>query len=244
MKLFYLARRVLQQILHDKRFLIFSIVVPLIIAYFLKLFFDTLPPNVSREAFVIPFTAYIVYFLAFIMSALLLVQERTQGTLDRMLINGLKRSDIIIGYVVGYLGLALIQAGAVLAEVLWLFNLSYDWQAILAMGSTLFILSIVSVLLGIFISTFARKEAQVIPFIPLVVVLPAFLSGLLADPALLPRWAELLGKVFPISYGINSMQAAIKSPIDPTDLLTQLGYLGLFAVGLTIIGTLTFRERQ
>ena len=239
-----MARRVIRQILHDRRFVIFSLFVPLVIAYFLKLFFDTLPPTVSREDFVIPFTAYIVYFLAFVMSALLLVQERTQGTLNRMLINGLKRSDIILGYVIGYLGLALVQAGAVLAEVLWLFDLSYSWQAIFAMASTLFLLAIVSVLLGIFISTFARREAQVIPFIPLLIVLPAFLSGLLADPALLPKWAEMLGKIFPISYGINSMQAAITPVIDATEYFTQIGFLGLFAIGLTILATLTFRERE
>ena len=244
MKIFIVARRVLQQLRHDRRFLFFSIVIPLVVAYFLKLFFDTLPPEISREAFVIPFTAYIVYFLSFIMSALLLVQERTRGTLNRMLINGLRRTDIIIGYVMGHLGLAIIQATFVLAEVLWLFDLGYDWQVISALAGTLFILSIVSVLLGIFISTFARREAQVIPFIPLVVVLPAFLSGLLADPSLLPRWAGIVGHFFPIRYGIAATQAAIVPGINTGELWMNIGYLALFAIGLTIVGSFTFRERE
>jgi len=243
MKSLIVAKRVLQQIRHDKRFLVFTIIIPLVITFFVKLFFDTLPPTVSRES-IVPFIAYLVYFLTFILSALLLVQERTQGTLSRMLINGLRRTDIIIGYVIGYLGLAIIQAGFVLAEVLWLFDLSYDWQTIMAMAGILFLLAIVSVLLGIFISTFAKREAQVIPFIPLVVVLPAFLSGLVADPVLLPRWAEILGGFFPIRYGISGLKAAIVPGIDTAELWVQLGYLALFAVGLTVIASFTFRERE
>ncbi len=245
MNILIVARRVLQQLRHDRRFLAFMILVPLVLAYFLKLFFDTLPPNVSREAFVVPFTAFIVYFLTFLLSALLLVQERTSGTLNRMLINGLKKTDIILGYVTGYIGLAIIQAAFVLAEVLWLFDLGYDVTVIIAFGGALFLLAIVSVLLGIFISTFARREAQVIPFIPLLVVLPAFLSGLLADPALLPRWAEILGKVFPIRYGIEAAQAAIAhGGIDTTSLWQSYGALLAFAVALTIVGSFTFRERE
>ncbi len=244
MKLFIVAGRVLQQLRHDKRFLIFSIIVPLLMAYFLKLFFDTLPPNVPRENYAVPFIAYIVYFLAFIMSTLLLVQERTQGTLDRMLINGFRRTDIMLGYVIGYLGLAVVQAGCVLAEVLWLFNLSYSWTVIAAMAGGLFLMAIVSVLLGIFISTFARREAQVIPFIPLVIVLPAFLSGLIADPALLPTWAEVLGHFFPIRYGIAALQGAIAPGFDGAQVWWNIGYLALYGIGLTILGAFTFRERQ
>jgi len=244
MKVFIIAKRVIQQLIHDKRFLGFSMVVPLIIAYFLKLFFDTMPPGFPVENYVVPFIAYIVYFLTFLLTALLVVQERVNDTLNRMLVNGVKRLDIILGYVVGYLGLAFLQAGLVLVEVLWIFDLSYETNAILAMVGTLFLQAVVSVLLGIFISIFARKEAQVIPFIPLLVVLPAFLSGFLTDTALLPRWAEILGWIFPLKYGISAMQAAIAPGVDTTELWTQLGYLGIFLVGLTILSAITFKERD
>jgi ABC-2 type transport system permease protein len=244
MKMFIVASRVLQQLRKDRRFLAVTLLAPLFIVYFLKLFFDTLPPAVSREAFVIPFAGFIVYFLTFLLSALLLVQERTKGTLNRMLINGLRRIDIILGYVFGYLGLALVQATLVLAEVLWLFKLDYDARVIVALGGTLFLLAIVSVLLGIFVSTFARREAHVFPFIPLLVLPPAFLSGLLSDPKLLPRWAELLGKIFPIRYGIEAVLAAIKPNFAADTYWASLGYLGLFVVGLTVIASRTFRETE
>lgn len=244
MNILIIAKRVLQQLRRDRRFLGFMIVVPLVIAYFLKLFFDTMPPTVSREAFVVPFTVYIVYFLTFLLSALLLVQERTSGTLNRMLVNGLRKTDIIIGYVVGYLGLALVQAALILAEILWLFDLTYDWPVIGALAGTLFVLAAVSVLLGIFISTFARREAHVIPFIPVIIVLPAFLSGLLTDTSLLPRWAEIVGRLFPIRYGLVAAQAAMAPGFNGAAYWSNLAYLGVFALLLTIFGSFTFRERE
>ena len=244
MRILILARRVLAQLRHDRRFLAVTLIAPLLIAYFLNLFFDTLPPEISRQAFVIPFTAFVVYFLTFLLSALLLVQERTKGTLNRMLINGLKRTDIILGYVVGYLGLALVQATLVLGEIIWLFKLDFSATVIMALGGTLFLLAIVSVLLGIFLSTFARREAQVFPFIPLLVLPPAFLSGLLTDPKLLPHWAELLGKIFPIRFGIIAVQAATASSFDTAKYWAYMGYLALFAVGLTVLASLTFRDTE
>ncbi|MFH1207884.1 MAG: ABC transporter permease [Patescibacteria group bacterium] len=244
MNILIVANRVLQQLRHDRRFVGFMIVVPLIIAYFLKLFFDTIPGSVSGQAFVAPFVTYIVYFLTFLLSALLLVQERTSGTLNRMLVNGLHKTDIIVGYVIGYLGLALLQAALILLEVLWIFNLNYDWPVVMALYGTLFVLAVVSVLLGIFISTFAKREAHVIPFIPVVIVLPTFLSGLLTDTSLLPRWAELVGQIFPIRYGLNAAQAAITAGFDGISYWQNIAYLGIFALVLTVIGSFTFRERE
>src|SRR3712207_8976914 len=46
---FTVARRVLRQLLRNHRFLALSIVAPLVIVYFLKLFFDTMPDRKSTR---------------------------------------------------------------------------------------------------------------------------------------------------------------------------------------------------
>ena len=125
-----IAKRVIKQLQGDRRFLILSIIAPLIIIYFLKLLFDAFPPFVPVTNYVIPISAFIVHFLSFLLCAILLVQERTGGTLERMLISGFRRSSIIGGYTIGYLGLATIQAATVLIESLWLFKLHYAKETI------------------------------------------------------------------------------------------------------------------
>jgi hypothetical protein len=64
--------------------------------------------------------------------------------------NGFRRTEIIAGYVLGFLGLATFQAVAGLAEASWLFELDYDEE-------TPGILFVVALLL---LSSLTRREVE------------------------------------------------------------------------------------
>jgi ABC-2 type transport system permease protein len=238
------ARRALRQLLHDRRLLVLSIVAPLIIVYFLKLFFDTMPTGFPVARYAVPVAAFLVHFLSFLLCALVLVQERTGGTLERMFINGFRREEVIGGYVLGYLGLATLQALVALVEVLVLFDLHYSTSVILDLVVVVWLLAVASVLLGIFVSTFARNEGQVFPFIPMIILPSVFLSGLLVDVTRLPGWAQVLGHLLPLFYANNVIQEVIR----PTgELRNQYGSLLVlcgFSVALLILASRTLREAE
>lgn len=236
------AQRVVTQLFHDRRLLGLSTIAPLVIVYFLKLFFDTMPPGFAVARYAVPAAAFLVHFLAFLLCAIVLVQERTAGTLERMFINGFKRTEIIGGYLLGYLGLATLQALAVLAAVLLLFRLGYGAGTLFALFVVIWLLAIASVMLGIFISTFARHEGQVFPFIPLITLPSLFLSGLLVDVDLLPGWAAKLGHAFPLSYANQVIQEMIR----PAGSLGAVwGYLAVlvgYSIALLGLASRTLRE--
>jgi len=239
-----IARRVLVQLKGDRRFLALSIIGPLIIVYFLKLLFDTFPPFVNVKSYTIPFTAFIVHFLSFILCAILLVQERTKGTLERMMVGGFSRPAIIGGYTLGYFGLATLQAITVLSETIWLFNLSYDTKTVMLLFIVIWLLAIVSVMLGIFISTFAKHEAHVFPFIPLIILPSVFLTGLIIQPDGLPMWAQIIGKCLPLHYAVNIIHVIIKPEYRITDTLMDFGILAGYIFGLLILASLTLKETE
>ncbi|MFI5172003.1 MAG: ABC transporter permease [Chitinophagales bacterium] len=239
-----IAQRVLQQLRGDKRFLALSIIAPLIIIYFLKLLFDTFPPYVDVKSYTIPLSAFIVHFLSFILCAILLVQERTRGTLERMMISGFSKMSIIGGYTLGYFGLATLQAIAVLFESLWLFNLDYDPATIFLLFIVIWLLAIVSVLLGIFISTFAKHEGHVFPFIPLIILPSVFLTGLIISPNELPLWAEIIGKCLPLHYAVNIIHEIIKPEYAIADTLVDFGFLVGYIFILLILASFTLKETE
>lgn len=244
MKMFIIARRVLKQLQGDLRFLMLSIIAPLIIIYFLKLLFDSFPSSVPQNYLIIPISAFIVHFLSFLLCAILLVQERTKGTLQRMLISGFKRSSIIGGYTFGYLGLATIQAAAVLFETLWLFNLDYSAETIFLLFIVIWLLAIVSVMLGVFVSTFARHEGHVFPFIPLIILPSAFLTGLFIDVSGLPGWAAFIGKCLPLHYAVNIIHEIIKPGYSLSSTYLDFIILTSYIFILWIIATLSLRETE
>jgi ABC-2 type transport system permease protein len=239
-----IAKRVLKQLQGDKRFLAISLVAPLIIIYFLKLLFDAFPPVVPLTNFTIPVSAFIVHFLSFVLCAILLVQERTRGTLERMLISGFRRTSIIGGYTIGYLGLATLQAAAVLFESLWLFNLKFSKETILILFIVIWLLAIVSVMLGIFVSTFARHEGHVFPFIPLIILPSVFLSGLIINTNALPGWAAFIGKCLPLHYAVNIINEIIKPGYSIHNTYVDFAILTGYIFALWILASLTLKETE
>ena len=240
--IFTVARRVVKQLLRNRRFLALSIVGPLVIVYFLKLFFDTMSAGFDTARYAVPVAAFLVHFLAFLLCAIVLVQERTAGTLERMFINGFRRTEVIGGYVLGYLGLATFQAVVALSEVIWLFELDYEASTLLALFVVVWLLAIASVMLGIFVSTFARHEGQVFPFVPLIIVPSVFLSGLLVDVDELPEWAEWLGRVLPLHYANNVIQEMIEPNGALEDVWVNLVVLVGYSLVLLLLASRTLRE--
>jgi len=238
------GRRVLSGLAHDRRLLALSVVAPLVIIYLFKLFFDTMPPAFDAARYAVPIAAFLVHFLAFLLCAIILVQERTEGTLERMLINGYRRPEILGGYLLGYLGLATLQAVAAVTEVLILFNLSYTAATLIALFIVVWLLAIASVMLGIFISTFARNAAQVFPFIPLVIVPSVFLSGLLVDVSRLPEWAQLLGRLLPLYYANRVIQVLISHAGSLADRGGDVAVLVAYSLLLLAAASRTLAETE
>src|SRR5437660_12609739 len=107
-----ITQRVYQQLLKDRRFLALSIVAPLLIIFFLKVTLDALSPGGTAltNGYVMPVVATITFFLAYLLCSLSLVRERTRETLARMFVNGFRRNEIVAGYLLGFAGLATLQA--------------------------------------------------------------------------------------------------------------------------------------
>ncbi len=237
-----IGRRVLQQLIHDRRFFVVSIVGPLLIIYFLKIFMDTLSPAVPVGRYIMPFAAFIVLFLSFILCAIVLVQERTAGTMERVFVAGYRRAELIGGYLIGYFGLITLQVVVVTAEVLWLFELDYSTQTVVMLLVVNWQLAVVSVMLGIFVSTFTQHERHIFPFIPLIILPAFFLSGMLVAVDQLPDWAQALSWLSPLRYANDAIQEIILPSGDQGVMLLNMGILLLYAIILLLLASRTLRD--
>lgn len=239
-----LALRITTQLRRDKRLLALSIMAPLVVIYLLKIFFDTLnlPPLIPKERYIIPVCAFIVHFVCYVLCTIILVQERRQGTLERLVISGLKRHEIIGGFLLGYFSLATLQTAVILLETFLLFGLRFGPATTALLFAVIWLLAIVSVLLGIFVSTFARHEGQIFPFIPLVIMPSAFLSGMIVDVSLLPGWAQAVSRVIPLYYANNVIQALINPPAAAGTVILHTGLLAGYILLLLLAASCTFRD--
>jgi ABC-2 type transport system permease protein len=98
------------------------------------------------------------------------------------------------------------------------------------------LLAIGAVNLGIFLSTFARTELQVVQFIPIVIVPQILLGGVLWPVDRLPGVLQAASQVMPVRYAVDALRevmlkgADIGSTAVATDLLVLAGIALFFVV--------------
>jgi len=191
-----------------------------------------------------PFIGLIVFFLVYVVTSVSFLRERTLGTLERLMASPLKRSEIVLGYAIGFTIVALVQAVEVLVFSLWIIGLYNAGNVLLVFGIEV-LLSIAAINLGIFLSTFARTEFQAVQFIPLVIVPQFLLSGVIVPVASEPDWLQVVSNVLPLTYAVKALRAVMLEGrgLASSALLVDLGVLLGFCV-LTIAAAAATLRRE
>ena len=131
-----------------------------------------------------------------------------------------------------------------LTESLWLFDLDYGKETIFILFIVIWLLAIVSVMLGIFVSTFARNEGHVLPFIPLIILPSVFLTGLVVDIASLPSWAAFIGKCLPLHYAVNIINEIVQPGYSLQNVWYDFAMLAGYILFLWILASFTLKETE
>jgi ABC-2 type transport system permease protein len=177
----------------------------------------------------------------FMLTGVSFLRERTQGTLERLLITPVGRADILMGYLLGFTPFALIQALAILIFTTLGLRVQYQgefWQ----IAVLLITLVIVAVNLGILISTFAKNEFQVIQFIPLILAPQIFLSGIIVPTDQMPGIFQMVARVLPLRYAVDGLRSIMIAGEPITSITKELGVLWLVALTLLILAAWTLRR--
>ncbi|UYX01238.1 ABC transporter permease [Lacticaseibacillus paracasei] len=195
------------------------------------------------ENFLPAFLGFFVFFFVFLISGVSLLNERTTGTLSRLLATPIRRSEIIMGYLIGYGGFAIIQTVLTVVFTITVFKIHLVGSIWLVFLTNL-LLALVALTLGIFISTFANSEFQMIQFIPLIVVPQIFFAGLVPVDGM-ASWLQAIAHIMPLYYGANALTAVVTKGAGLGDIGVNLLILVGFMVVLTmlnIVGMKRYRK--
>lgn len=243
-----IARRVINQITRDHRTMALIIIVPSIVMTLIGLSF---PENmvVMTPAGPVPvldniapaLLATMALFFSFLLTGISFLRERSQGTMERLMVSPVSRPDIVIGYLLGFFLFALTQTLIIVLFTIYVLGVKYQgdlWQ--------IFIFQIIiitgAVNLGIFISTFARNEFQMVQFIPLILFPQVFLSGVLWPVEQMPDYLQWLSAILPLRYGVDGLRDIMLFGKDLLDVVKELLVLVGFAVITSLLAALTLRR--
>jgi len=213
-----------------------SVVSPILLSserlFGARTFFDFLLPSL------IPL---ILMFVSLFLSSTSLVREKNNGTLPRALLSQVNPFEYCTKKVLSY---TIVLIPEVLLLII-IASLMYGAFSLLDIGTTLFVLQTLVLLLiafisiGVVIAIYSESEATAF-LASLVVGLPLlFLSGILFPFEFMPSSIALIGLAFPLTQAVLSMQSVIlyNSP-------QAVGFtiLLLYALVFIVIGALSMKR--
>jgi len=182
-----------------------------------------------RDFFVPGIMVFVVFILTFILTLLSFVSERTSGLLERLQVTPLRESELVIGYALAFSAIAVVQTVIILAITVEVFKIVIVGSIFLAF-LVIALLAILSLSLGILLSSLAKREAQAILFLPMV-ALPVFLlGGIFWPPEAIPSWLRPLSYAIPPSYAVNASRSVMLRGWGVGDIWVELVALAGFTV--------------
>ncbi len=201
---------------------------------------------------------FFVYFFVYLLTGVSFLRERTGGTLERLMATPVTRAEIVAGYTAGFGTFAVVQVAILMTWALGRLDIPSVGPlpafslglGIAVAGSPLLaflvvvLLALGAVSLGIFFSTFARTELQVIQFIPLVIVPQFLLSGVIFPVASIPGILQPLKAVLPLTYAVDGLRQVFVRGADlgVAALQQDLAVLALVVVLFAAVAALTIRR--
>jgi len=235
---FTIAGRVCRQLLRDHRTIALIVVVPMVVMTLIGLSF---PEEMVLDYIAPALLATMALFFSFLLTGISFLRERSQGTMERLMASPVSRLDVVLGYLFGFFLFALAQTLIILLFTIYVLDVNYNgdlWQ--------IFVFQIVviagAVNLGIFISTFARNEFQMVQFIPLILFPQVFLCGVIWPVEQMPEYLQWIGRFLPLKYGVDGLRDIMLSGMSLTDVWFELLVLVGFTVATSILATLTLRR--
>jgi ABC-2 type transport system permease protein len=234
------ARRVLRQLSHDRRTIALLLLVPVFLLTLLYYVYDSDP-----GAFDFIGSSLLGIFpmvTMFLVTSIATLRERTQGTLERLLVMPLGKGDLIAGYALAFGVFAVLQASVATGVALWFLDLDVQGSPWLLLVVAL-LNALLGTALGLFVSAFAASEFQAVQFLPAIIFPQLLLCGLFAPRESMQPVLEYASNVLPMSYSVDGMNEVLRSSEVTGDYVRDLIIVSGVALGVLALGAATLRRR-
>lgn len=175
-------------------------------------------------------------------TAVAIVRERERGNLELLITTPIKSSELMLGKLVPYVFIGLIQTTLVLALGAVLFRVPIRGDlGDLYIAALIFIAATLA--LGLLISTLSQNQLQAFEM-SLFVLLPSILlSGFVFPFDGMPRAVQLLAQLLPLTHFVDLIRGIVLRGAGLSELQAPLLKLLAFTLVVTGFVTLRFRKR-
>ena len=175
-------------------------------------------------------------------TAIAIVRERERGNLELLITTPVRTPELMLGKILPYVAIGLVQVSIILATGAWLFDVPLRGSLLdLYLAAALFIVATLA--LGLLISTVARTQFQAMQLTVFTFLPSILLSGFMFPFEGMPLAAQWIGEAIPLTHFIRLVRGILVRGSDLAAMPLELAALSAFA-GVMLLGAVArFRKR-
>ena len=171
-----------------------------------------------------------------------IVRERERGNLELLITTPVRPVELMVGKVVPYVFIGLVQVSIVLMLGVLIFQVPIRGTLLdLYLAALAYIVASLS--LGVFISTLATTQFQAMQVAFFTFLPQILLSGFMFPFAGMPVLAQRIAEVLPLTHFIRLVRGILLRAATLGEMSRELGALALFAGVAMTLAVLRFRKR-
>ncbi|MBN1446936.1 MAG: ABC transporter permease [Bacteroidetes bacterium] len=206
---------------------------PLLFTITPRIFYN---PDMNSTHFFVPgLVALILMLISALLTSIAITREKETGTMEQILVSPVHAREIVLGKVLPYVFLGLINASLILISAWILFAVPVR-GSLLLLGVLSLVYVFVALSFGLLISTVARTQLIAMFGTLMATILPTImLSGFIFPIASMPDILQYFAQILPATYFLLIIRAIMLKGVGLAELwpealiLTGMGVLLLFA---------------
>ena len=225
----------------------------------MEMSFDTAPRTVERPplvevrnyynperrsaVFVVPALIGVILSMTMILfTAIAIVRERERGNLELLIMTPVRNIELMIGKVLPYVLIGVVQVTLILALGVWLFDVPIVGPLIdVYVAALVFVAA--NLTMGLVISTFARTQFQAMQMTLFFYLPSILLSGFMFPFDGMPQLAQWIAEVLPLTHFVRIIRGLMLRGADLSELAAEIHALTLFMLFTLSVSVLRFRKR-
>jgi ABC-2 type transport system permease protein len=198
---------------------------------------EEFPTSVTQN--VPGYTIFGVFFIVQVLATSFL-SEKQDGTFRRLLVAPLPRPALLLGKLLPYYLINLVQIASMFAIGGLVFGMELG-SAPLAMALVSLATSAAATGLGLMVATFGKTPEQVGGLSTMLALTLAAIGGMMVPSFTMPEFMQAVGKISPHYWSLTGFQDVLVRGLGTQDVLNEVAVLCGFAVVFFIIALLRFR---
>jgi ABC-2 type transport system permease protein len=175
-------------------------------------------------------------------TAVAIVRERERGNMELLIATPVSRSELMIGKVLPYVAIGLVQVTLVLLLGAWMFQVPLRGSLLDAYFAAL-LLIVANLSLGLTISTFTHSQFQAMQVTFFVFLPSMLLSGFMFPFAGMPQPVQWLAEVMPLTHFLRLIRGVMLRGAGLAEMWPSVVALAGFSLLMMVLAITRFRKR-